>query len=79
LSVTITAAGPAPLCGAGGAGGRAAFAGGMVAIMVVALRTLKELGRICVEPIWIAATSGDPPDSNPVPEITTCSPPAVLP
>ena len=78
-SVTITSAGPAPSCGAGASGGRASRAGGRVADREVALRTVKRLAGICAAPTSIAATSGDPPDSNPVPVIAMCSPPAVLP
>ena len=79
LSVTITSAGPAPSCGEGASGGRASRAGGRVAVMEVALWTVKWLGGIWAAPTSIAATSGDPPDSKPVPVIVIRCPPAVLP
>src|SRR5580698_4459472 len=71
LTVTITSAGPAPSCGAGADGGRTALAGGMVAAMVVALRTANWPGRNCAAPTSIEATSGLPPEVNPVPVMTT--------
>src|ERR1700689_2440974 len=79
LSVTMTSTGPAPSWGAGASGGLAARAGGNVAVIVLALRTVNLPGLSWAVPTSIAATSDFPPEVKPVPVIVTCAPPAVLP
>ena len=78
-TVTVTSAGPAPSWGAGASGGSVCRAGGSVAVIDVGLLTVKRLDGSCALPTSTPATSGTPPDSNPLPVIVIRSPPAVPP
>jgi len=69
LSVTVTAAGPAPSSGLGELGGAIAAAGGKTAVSVVLLTTANPLA--CALPTWTLETFGATDVPKPDPEIVT--------